>query len=240
MSKLHLPLSAIFALLTSQILTAREFTATDGRKIEAEVVAIRDGSVVIKRGIKQYTLPQDKFSAADQEYFKKWKEDEKKNKIPKLNVEVATGKSDRNDKSDGFDDRKGSFEFTIKVTVEEIGYDLENASASLAVLGEDCEDRKKFCIMQKSNFKVNAAEGETFQWKGKPFHYAFDNRPPAYWGSEYCGYSLQIKNSSGKVIFSKSMPSKFEAHTAKIISLNSNSAFDSNLKARGRPDIQRN
>ncbi len=236
--KNHLLPTAIFVLFTIQSLTAREFTATDGRKIEAEVVAIRDGSVVIKRGTKQYTLPQEKFSAADQEFFKEWKKNEQKNKIPKLDIDIATGKSDRNDKSDGFDDRKGSFEFTIKVTNEEIGYNLENASATLAVLGEDCEDRKKFCIMQKSNFTVNAAEGETSQWKGKAFNYLFDNRPPAYWGSEYCGYALQIKNASGKVIFSKSMPAKFEGHTDKILSLGVESAFDSKLKGRGSADIR--
>lgn len=233
-------IGAVLILFFQLSLSARELTSTDGRKINAEIIAIREGSVVIKRGIKQFTLPVDKFSAADQEYFKKWQADQKRNKIPKLEIDVATGKSDRNDKRDGFDDRKGSFEFTIKISNNEIGYSLENATASLAVLGQDCEDTKKYCVMQKSSFNVNAAEGKTFEWKGKPFHYMFDNRPPAYWGVEYYGYVLQIKNASGKVIYQKSMPNRFEEHVTKILGMRPESAFDSNLNSRGTSYIRQN
>ena len=48
----------------------RTWTSTDGRTIEAEFLKGDDTSVTIKRGTKQFTLPLDKITEADQKYVK--------------------------------------------------------------------------------------------------------------------------------------------------------------------------
>jgi len=223
---------------------AVELTSTDGKSIDAEIQKVRNGQVVLKMGRKQFTLPVERFSAESRKLFDQWVEEEKKNRIPRLNVEINTGKSDRNDKSDSFDDRKGSFQFSVKITNEELEYDLTNASARLVVIGEDSEDRRRYGVMQKANFKVNAKEGDTFEWTGDALHYTFewtgdalhytfDNRPPAYWGTSYYGYVFQLKNESGKVIYEKTIPVKFEDHIEKILGFSNKQGFDAKANARG-------
>lgn len=221
-------------------LSAREFTSTDGKKMEATVVAINGANVLLKRGTKQFNVPANRFSLDDQSYFKKWAEDELKNLIPKLKVEVNNGKSTSSDRKDYYDDKKGSFQFSIKITNEEIHYNLKDAKASLSVLGEDCDDTKKYGIMQKSSFKVNAEPGKEFSWKGDSLHYKFDDHPSVVWGVKYYGYVFQIKNTDGKVIFSKSSQKKFETHVDKILDLGLNAGFDHKLNERSEIRIRKN
>lgn len=53
---------------------ARTFTDTQGRKLEAEVVAVQQGQVRIRRADgKEFTLPVATFIPADQAYLQQWK-----------------------------------------------------------------------------------------------------------------------------------------------------------------------
>lgn len=228
------------AALSGTNSTAREFTSVDGKKINAEVLSIRGDQVVLKMGTKQYTLATSKFSKEDNEYFEEWKANEAKNRIPDLEVKINSGKSDRSDRNDSFDDRKGSFEFSVEILNEEQGFDLEDAVAELIVIGEDAADRRMFCIMQKNDFKISVLEGETFAWKGSPMHYSFDDSEPSRWGQQYHGFVFQIKNSSGKVIFTKTMPKKFEGSEDTILGFTEGIAFDSSLRSRGTARIYTN
>ncbi|MEM7012886.1 MAG: hypothetical protein AAF585_15530, partial [Verrucomicrobiota bacterium] len=51
---------------------AREFTDATGRKIEAELVSVKDDDVTINRAGREFTLPIAKFSDADQTYIREW------------------------------------------------------------------------------------------------------------------------------------------------------------------------
>ena len=66
----------VLAFITIQVSLSeefREFTGSNGAKIDATILKIENGAVDIKmRNGKQYTLPLSKFSAADQEYLKNW------------------------------------------------------------------------------------------------------------------------------------------------------------------------
>jgi len=216
---------------------AREFTSVDGKKIKAEVVSVTDSTVVIKRGIKQFNVPLDKLSQDDQVYLAEWRMTQQLNLIPKLDVDVSTGKSNRSDKRDDFDDRIGSFQFTVKITNNENGFDLKDAKGVVSVLGEDCDADDTYSVMQQSNFKVDIAEGETFEWKGEEKRYKFDDRPPAYWGHQYHGYIFQLKNANDKVIYTKVIPTKFEAGVEKILGIGANQSFDKEFRAQGRASI---
>jgi hypothetical protein len=65
-------ISLIF--LASLQADARTFTDAQGRKLEAEVVAVQQGQVRIRRADGQeFTLPVTTFSAADQAFLQQWK-----------------------------------------------------------------------------------------------------------------------------------------------------------------------
>jgi len=224
-------------VLTEDRVVAREFTSVDGKKMEASIVTIRGNDVVIKRGTKQYTVAMSRFSKADLDYMEEWKQREAENLIPKLKVEINSRKSDRSDRKDYFDDRKGSFQISIRISNEELSYSMEDCTASLAVIGEDCENPKKDGIMQKTSFNINLKSGKTSSWQGAPMFYKFDNRPPAYWGTKYCGYVFQIKNAKGKVIYETATPKKFEYKINKILKLEVLQAFDKTMRDRDQIHI---
>ncbi|MDF1825476.1 MAG: hypothetical protein P1U68_12590 [Verrucomicrobiales bacterium] len=231
--------AGLFILISSilSLAPAREFTSADGKTIEGEVISIRNDQVVLQIGTKQYTLPTTRFSEADQSYFDEWKIAEAKNIIPKLDVDVSTGKSNRLDTADEFDDRKGSFQFSVKIQNNERNYDIEGATARLVVIGEHCEERKKYAIMQTTDFQLSVKEGDTFSWQGDTVSYKFDDSEPSRWGHQYYGYVLQISNASGKIIFTKTLPKKFEGDEAKILALKRSTGFDDQMKNLGNASI---
>jgi hypothetical protein len=212
---------------------SREFKSIDGKVINADIVTVRGADVVLKIAGKEYTVPINRLSAEDQEFIAEWKTKALEEHIPKLRIEVNSGKSDRSDKADFFDDRKGSVEFSVKILNEEIDFDLKGARASLVVIGEDAENRGRFGVMQKSSFEVAVEPGKTFEWKGDKLNYKFDDSPPAYWGTSYAGYVFQIRNAKGKVIFQNALPKGFEKHVDAILKMELKAAFDRDAKARG-------
>jgi len=226
------------ALTDVQIL-AREFTSSDGKKIEASIVMVRGNDVVIKRGSKQYTVAMSRFSKADQDYMEEWRQNEVDNLIPRLKVNINSRKSDRSDRNDYFDDRRGSFQISVKVYNEELTYTLKDCTASYAVIGSDCENPKKYGIMQKASFKINLEPGKTSSWQGKALFYKFDDHAPLYWGSKYYGYVFQIKNAKGKVIYQTATPKKFKTKIDKILKFNVEQAFDKSMQNRERIYIQK-
>ena len=236
-------LLALFLYLwsSSHVLAApREFQSTDGKTITAEVAAVQGDNVVLTMNGREFTVPIARFSQADQDFIAEWKKKDLENHVPKMRIEVSSGKSDRNDKADSFDNRVGSFQISLKLLNEEIHFDLQGAKAELAVVGEDAETRGRYGIMQKSAFEVAAAPGKTFEWQGKRLHYRFDDRPPAYWGSSYAGYVLRIKNANGKVIYENAVPQVLEKQVDAILKMEEGAAFDRNGESRGRLTIYEN
>lgn len=69
------PALAVAALLTLPALSAREvrtFTNADGKKIEAELLDVRDGKARIMANRRVFEVPVTSLSAEDQEYLKEW------------------------------------------------------------------------------------------------------------------------------------------------------------------------
>lgn len=218
----------------------REFKSTDGKTITAEVAGVQGDDVVLSMNGREFTVPVARFSQADQDFIAEWKKKDLENHVPKMRVDVSTGKSDRSDKADSFDNRIGSFQFSVKLLNEEIHFDLQGAKAELVVVGEDAETRGRYGIMQKSAFEVSVAPGKTFEWQGKRLHYRFDDRPPAYWGSSYAGYVLRIKNANGKVIYENAVPQTLEKQVDAIMKMEEGAAFDRNGESRGRLSVYEN
>lgn len=71
--KTYMKLFLLLLLLGSSVF-ARTFTDAQGRKLEAEVVAVQQGQVRIRRADgKEFTLPVTTFVPADQAYLQHWK-----------------------------------------------------------------------------------------------------------------------------------------------------------------------
>jgi hypothetical protein len=219
---------------------AREFKSSDGKTLEADIVSVRGTDVVLKMEIKQYTLPVDRFSTEDQAFIAEWAKKELENHVPKMRVDVSSGKSDKSDRKDDFDDRTGSFQFTVKILNEEIHYEIKGAKAELTVIGEDAESRGKYGVMQKSTFDVNIEPGKTFEWTGTKLSYKFDDKPPAYWGSSYAGYLLRIKKTNGQVIYLNVIPKGLESSADEIMKMQVEAGFDRNGQSRGSIRIYEN
>lgn len=236
----------LFSLIVGYLLpflalaAPREFKSKDGKTITAEVVKVVGEDVVLAMDGREFTVPISRFSQPDQDFVAEWKKKESENHIPKMRIEVYSGKSDRSDKADDFDNRTGSFQFSVKLLNEEIHFDLQGAKAELAVIGEDAETRGRYGIMQKTAFDVAAGPGKTFEWQGKRLHYRFDDRPPSYWGSSYAGYVIRIKNANGLVIYENAIPQSFQNHIEAILKMEEGAGFDRNAEPRGSISIMEN
>ncbi len=78
------------AALTSS-LSARIFTDTDGRTVEAEVAGLRGDQAVLNIKGKLITWPMDRLSQADQDYIREWAEKRPPTKIVIRADGVRTG-----------------------------------------------------------------------------------------------------------------------------------------------------
>lgn len=67
-------------------LASREFTDADGRKVDAEIVGVRDGHVVLSKNGKTGRWPINKLSPKDQIYVRAWSKDP--TTTPKLRVRL--------------------------------------------------------------------------------------------------------------------------------------------------------
>jgi len=209
-------LAFLFALTTAE---GRKFTSTEGKHIEGEIIAATEDSVVIKVGTKNFTVPVSRLVEADREYIEKWRVEEEQNRIPKLDVKVNPGVNNHRDKAGDFDDRAGSFDFSISIENRERGYDLEDASGKLVVLGRSVVDGDVYNVMQSVGMNFSIAEGKTEEWQGEEVRFEYDDNGTVQSGYKYYAYLFELKNSSGTVIYQKASLKKFDSKIAAGMTL---------------------
>jgi hypothetical protein len=69
---------SVFFLCLSAIASARKWTDTQGRTIEAEIVRADADSVTVLTGGREVRIPRSKLSEEDQEYCDEWLENDGK------------------------------------------------------------------------------------------------------------------------------------------------------------------
>lgn len=213
--------------------SARQFTSSDGKTLDGTIVKVTGESVILKIGGKNYTVPISRFVEADRTYIAEWKTKADQQKIPKLDIKINPGSNNRRDRDDGYDDRKGSFNFSIKLENRERGYDLKDAAGTLIVLGEDCDEDDSYAVMQLATMKFNAAEGMTADWTGAEVKFEFDDSEPSKWGYKYYSYIFILKNSSGTMIYKKTSQKKFGYVIDEALKLKHRDVVDRTLKKTG-------
>lgn len=106
-SRFHLlALAALAVATTGEAREFRTFTNTEGKKIEAELLDLRDGKVRLMVNRRPFDVPVENLSAEDQEFLKEW-DLKRKGKEDELYY-TETIFEDSFDK-DGFGDRWGHY-----------------------------------------------------------------------------------------------------------------------------------
>lgn len=230
MKHLSLYLLTVSALLLTLPADAnpREFTSTEGKSFTAEPIKVTATEAVFKRvGASNVTVPLNRFTPEDQQFLKNWAENEKKNRIPKVEIRVNTNKRDRRQEN-AYEDRQGEFQFEIEIENEERNFDLKSARATLLALGSDMDDenRGQGVVMDRTEFKdINIKEGDTTTLKGKLVRFEYDKRGFTH-GEKYTGYLFQLRTAQGKVIETRGSTPRIENDAEVILKLKQNEKFD--------------
>lgn len=193
------PIAICLLAFVASSVSARTFTATDGRTIEATVVGMKENSAVLKRSDgPEVTVPLTLLSEADREYLKQWSIENAKNKIPRVKVVVDSNKRDSAVQA-GYDQRRGSFQFKISITNEERGFRLEKGTATLVVLGDYRYNPGEQVVMQRREFKdISIDFGKTYEINAEEVRYEYYREFNS--GQKYSDYVFVFRNAAGKVI----------------------------------------
>lgn len=221
--------AALFAPLSE----ARVFTSSkDGRTLEGTIVGATDASVRLDLGTRQVEVPLDALIEADRRYIELWKTEEKKSKVPDLEIRINTGLNRRRDPAFfSYEYYDASFDFEILVENDERDFDVEGAKGFLVVIGENCERNfSDFVVMQKATMPITVKAKEKFEWKGPEVQYRYAEGRSYEYGYKYHSYIFQIKNSTDKVIYEKVMAPRFNGHAEAILKFDESDKFDKDAK----------
>ncbi|MEM7145926.1 MAG: hypothetical protein AAF591_12385 [Verrucomicrobiota bacterium] len=216
----HLTAALLGALLALPAARAemREFTDPNGNTMTAEIVSASGDTVSMKRSDgKTFTTKVTVFSQDDQDYIKQWIEDEQSNRTPRVDIDVNTGKSNR-EAQDDYDDRIQSFEFTAKITNTERGFDIVGAKGILLVFGKDVNNSNNLKVLNRQEFDVDVPFSRTLTFTGKPFKNEYDDIAYKH-GHKYNGYLLILQNKDGRTIATKAAPDSFAKYHTSAVNL---------------------
>ncbi len=217
---------AIFTI--SALAEPRAFTSKEGKSFTAEPIKVTATEAVFKRvGTSNVTVPINRFILEDQQYLKQWAEEEKKNRIPKVEIHINTNKRDRR-QDNAYEDRKGEFQFEIAIENEERNFDLKGANATLIAMGSDMDydNKGQGVIMERTEFKkIDIEEGKTTTVKGKLVRFEYDKRGYTH-GEKYTGYLFQLRTAQGKIIETRGSTPRIENDAELILKLKQDESFD--------------
>ena len=217
---------------------SREFTSTDGKKINAEVQKVTTDAVVLTRGNSNFTVPLTRLSKADRAFLKKWAEKEKKNRIPKVDIKINSNKRDRREQN-AYEDRKGEFKFEVFIENEERSFDIEKATGTLIVLGKYFYEEDEGIVMERKEFKnVNILEGKSIKLEGSLVKFEYDKDGYQH-GQKYEGYLFVLKTANGKVIKTVGSTSRVENSSALLLKLKNGDRFNERTFAKTNSTTRR-
>ena len=204
----------------------RTFTSTDGRTIQATVIKVTDANVVLDHpNFGTVTVPLDRLVEGDRKFLAKWAEAEKKNRIPKTEIQINSNKRDRR-KEDAYEDRRGEFEFEIHIENEERNFDIAGAKATLIAFGDYMYDPGSCVIMERTEFnKIEIPEGKTRTLTGKLVRFEYDKDGYKH-GEKYTGYLFELRTASGKIIVRKGSTQRVINDAEQLLKLRMRDIFD--------------
>ncbi len=216
----------------------REFTSTDGKKIEAEVLKVTSDSVVLGRGGSNFTVPLNRLSKGDRSFLKEWAENEEKNRIPKVDIKINSNKRDRREQN-AYEDRVGEFRFEIFIENDEQNFDIKKATGTLIVLGKYLYEKDEGIVMERKEFKnVTIPDGESIKLEGSLVKFEYDKSGYQH-GQKYDGYLFVLRTAGGKIIKTASSTSRVGNASALILKLKNGDRFVERTFAKSNTETRR-
>ncbi len=227
-----------YSVVTPPVAEGREFTSTDGKKIQAEVLKVTPDAVVLGRSGSNFTVPLNRLSKPDRAFIKKWAENEKKNRIPKVDIKINSNKRDRREQN-SYEDRVGEFKFEIFIDNDERAFDIKKATGTLIVLGKYLYEKDEGIVMERKEFKdVSILEGESIKLEGNLVKFEYDKDGYQH-GQKYDGYLFVLKTDSGKIIKTIGSTSRVEKASSLILKLRNGERFHERTFAKSNSETRR-
>jgi hypothetical protein len=208
LGQLYLPAKArrgllmtVAALLASTSAWAQQHTFTDvnGQTFSAQVLSVKNGEVVIRRGDgKVYSLELDTLSSADRKFVATWKAN-----ASNTTLATATTDSDIVIKVVVEPVNPGDVSLKIvKVTLvnQEDCLDFKGLKGTIILIGRQIDGADKYKVLALEKFSGDLPACGNYEYDGRPFDptdAADDPTQPAY---PYQGYLFVLQNSDGNII----------------------------------------
>ena len=221
--------SVVALLLTATVVRAefRVFTGRDGQTMVAELVSASGGEVTLKReNGRTITTKAIVFSDEDQDFIRKWQQDQQSTYVPRFRFEVNSGKSTREADDLGIDYWRQTFEFSASISNEERDFDVSGAKGSLLVLGKHVTESNQLKVLSRQDFNVDIPAGKTLKYQAKKFSSTYIDIDYSREGYKYNGYLLIVHNKDGKVIATDSTPDTFARFAAAALKLKTDEKCD--------------
>ena len=232
MKNLILALSAL-SLLSS--LSAETLESADGRKIEVDLVRKSDSEVwfKLKGKAKVMSYKIESLSDNSQQFIKDWAP----TLTTKFEIDFSSGKRNRKDKAEDYDDRVYSMQPKLKVENRDQNSSSAAVTAHMYFFGRPILHSKGICLIYKLQFPIPSLEPlqdfTTQSEKEVTFGYDADDNGEVF-GARYKGYLLVMTNEDGEEVFRKAVPEKaYGAAHETIKNMTAGYLYDSNFERAG-------
>ena len=214
-------LLALLALLVlGPALSARTFTNTEGRSIEAEIATATATTVTLRLANRRTTtIPLETLSEADRTLIAEWIA----TRIPRLRFTPNLARSNKKSSS-GYSVRKQSYKMSVDVRNEETTKGLEAYVMRWVLVGRSLRDNRHYKILaaQEAEFTVPVSGRANIPFREVINQY-YDSSTSRYRSGYKCiGYILHAERKSDqRKVYSHASSNILNEHLEAIILLKS-------------------
>ena len=225
----------------------RKFTSSTGQTMQAEILYVQDKNVILQKPNKQsFTVPIARFSESDQKFVREWQEKNKgkppahlKNKKPRLEITVSTGKTNKDDdKESGYiDERKQKVGMKVVLENEDAVYPIENAKLTVMVIGQSPETKDN-AIVHREDFKnIDLSLNQPRTFEGKKFELWYDDYGAMY-GHKWKGFIVVLQDPAGKILGERTIPGTAAKYIKNALDLKPGDVFDRSYMRTGTVSLR--
>ncbi len=239
----------------SGFLDAREFTSKDGRKIEADIVDVRENSsgvlvVELRRSDRRYfTIPVDQFAAADQRFLRDYLKDKEKSLSllhPDDRIDLNLKKNRKEASKDvtashywggQTSDEKHLYRPQVIITNDELTKSMTGNKIRIVVIAKHTRDDGKLLIASACTESVDIPAKGSVTVEADPFFLReYEYRSGYYsnyhyeYGYEIEDYVIVLMNSKGEVTHTRASSNGLLEHLDKVMSCKAGETYSKNLE----------
>lgn len=242
---IRIALSLVLAAALTHVLSARTFTNSKGKQLEAEIVRATDTTVtLILKNQRTATIKTSTLSKEDQEYVKQWLAD----MIPRLRIKPTANRSlDKdvtyNGPHPGIRIEPGSrpedfvttrntartqgIDLSVEVRNEDTAKGLEASTMKFYLVGRNQADKKNYHVLlvQSQPFSVAAAGKTNVKFRNVMVH----SRNKS--GFRISGYAIvATRDKDQRRVYSHASTATIKRCFEEVLTLNTGDMADKNFK----------